>query len=201
MAPYLRDAPRPSRLSRPAPPDAGCSGFVQLLRAVLRDLGRGVERRARRCAVGARRQLQRAGQPPDVEGFRAEQVVSGHRRRAWGALLVAACCGRVAAAPWCRWSSLVVSSASGGGIAARDQMLSRAANAARGSGSCTSSPPWQSCWPSRSEPGRGGRRARAGLPAVAGGAVRRAAARAWPTHAPAPTCPRRWRDWPAAPAS
>jgi tight adherence protein C len=123
MAPYLRDAPRPSRLLA-ARPDAGGAGLVQLMRPVLRDLGRGVERLLG-GAASVRRRLQRAGLAPDVEGFRAEQVV-------WG---VGAGLGgtAVAALLWARGRSavvplvLLVVCATGCGIVARDQMLSRAA--------------------------------------------------------------------------
>ena len=123
MAPYLRDAPRPSRLLATRP-DAGAAGLVQLMRPVLHDLGRGVERLLGGSA-SVRRRLQRAGLPPDVEGFRAEQVV-------WG--IVAGLGGTaVAALLWVRGRSavvplvLLVVCATGCGIVARDQMLSRAA--------------------------------------------------------------------------
>ena len=123
MAPYLRDAPRPSRLLA-VRPDAGAPGLVQLMRPVLRELGRGVERLLG-GAASVRRRLQRAGLPPDVEGFRAEQVV-------WG--VVAGLAGTaVAALLWVRGRGavvplvLLVVCATGCGIVARDQMLSRAA--------------------------------------------------------------------------
>jgi len=123
MAPYLRDTPRPSRLLA-VRPDAGAPGLVQLMRPVLRDLGRGVERLLG-GAASVRRRLQRAGLPPDVEGFRAEQVV-------WG--VVAGLGGTaVAALLWVRGRGavvplvLLVVCATGCGIVARDQMLSRAA--------------------------------------------------------------------------
>jgi len=123
MAPYLRDAPRPSRLLA-VRPEVGAAGLVQLMRPVLRDLGRGVERLLG-GAASVRRRLQRAGLAPDVEGFRAEQVV-------WG--VVAGLGGTaVAALLWARGRSaavplvLLVVCATGCGIVARDQMLSRAA--------------------------------------------------------------------------
>jgi tight adherence protein C len=123
MAPYRRDAPRPSRLLA-VRPDTGAAGLMQLMRPVLRDLGRGVERLLG-GAGSVRRRLQRAGLPPDVEGFRAEQVV-------WG--IVAGLGGTaVAALLWVRGRSavvplvLLVVCATGCGIVARDQMLSRAA--------------------------------------------------------------------------
>jgi tight adherence protein C len=123
MAPYLRDAPRPSRLLA-VRPDAGAAGLVQLMRPVLRDLGRGVERLLG-GAASVRRRLQRAGLAPDVEGFRAEQVVwgivGGLGGTAVAALLWAR--GRTAVVPLV----LLVMCAAGCGIVGRDQMLSRAA--------------------------------------------------------------------------
>src|SRR3954469_25067848 len=123
MTPYLRDAPRPSRLLA-VRPEAGAAGLVQLMRPLLRDLGRGVERLLGGSA-SVRRRLQRAGLPPDVEGFRAEQVV-------WG--IVAGLGGTaVAALLWVRGRSaavplvLLVLCATGCGVVARDQMLGRAA--------------------------------------------------------------------------
>jgi tight adherence protein C len=123
MAPYLRDAPRPSRLLA-VRPDAGAAGLVQLMGPVLRDLGRGVERLLG-GAASVRRRLQRAGLAPDVEGFRAEQVVwgivGGLGGTAVAALLWAR--GRTAVVPLV----LLVMCAAGCGIVGRDQMLSRAA--------------------------------------------------------------------------
>jgi tight adherence protein C len=123
LAPYLRDAPRPSRLLAIRPDTSG-PGLLLLLRPVLRDLGRGVER-VLGGAVSVRRRLQRAGLPPDVESFRAEQVV-------WG--IVAGLGGTaVAALLWARGRGtvvplvLLVLCAVGSGIVARDQMLTRAA--------------------------------------------------------------------------
>ena len=73
LAPYLRDTARPSRLLA-VRGDNTLPGLLQILRPVLHDLGRGVER-VLGGAASVRRRLQRAGQPPDVESFRAEQVV------------------------------------------------------------------------------------------------------------------------------
>ena len=101
LAPYLRDAPRPSRLLARCGPDAGAAGLVQLVGRCCADLGRGVERLLG-GAASVRRRLQRAGLPPDVEGFRAEQVVWGIVA-GLGAPPSPRCCGPVAAAPWCRW--------------------------------------------------------------------------------------------------
>lgn len=124
LAPYLRDAPRPSRLLA-ARGAAGGPGLLRVLAPVLHDLGDGVER-VLGGAVSVRRRLERAGLPPDVEGFRAEQVL-------WGVL--AGMAGLVVGALiWLRRGGSIVPSvmfvfcAVGAGIVARDQMLSRQAN-------------------------------------------------------------------------
>jgi tight adherence protein C len=74
VLPYLRDTPRPSRLlddSRPA------GGALRAVAApVIADLG-GVVERVMGGAESVRRRQLRAGQPADVDRFRAEQVVSG----------------------------------------------------------------------------------------------------------------------------
>ena len=74
VLPYLRDAPVPSRLLRD---DSAGSGVVGVLaRPLLRDLGTALER-----VMGGRasvhRRLLRAGVPPDLDRFRAEQVLWG----------------------------------------------------------------------------------------------------------------------------
>jgi len=74
LEPYLRDAPLPSRLltERSAPP--GLFGLGVILGPYLHRLGGVVERILGGAPSVARRQL-RAGQPADVDRFRAEQVV------------------------------------------------------------------------------------------------------------------------------
>jgi tight adherence protein C len=123
LAPYLRDTARPSRLLA-VRRDAGGPGWLQILDPVVRELGRGVERLLG-GAASVRRRLQRAGLPPDVEGFRAEQVV-------WG--VAGGVLGVVAAT--LIWLSrggsvlplvLVVFCAVGTGVVARDQMLTMSA--------------------------------------------------------------------------
>jgi tight adherence protein C len=123
LAPYLRDTARPSRLLA-VRRDAGGPGWLQILDPVVRDLGRGVERLLG-GAASVRRRLQRAGQPPDVESFRAEQVV-------WG--VAGGVLGLVAAT--LMWLSkggsvlplvLMVFCAVGTGVVARDQMLTMSA--------------------------------------------------------------------------
>lgn len=75
LAPYLRDTPRPSRLLER--PEVSLAAVVPtVLRPVVSDLGRWVERLLG-GASSVRRRLQRAGREPDVEQFRAEQVVYG----------------------------------------------------------------------------------------------------------------------------
>ncbi len=124
MEPYLRDTPRPSRLLTRSD-SVSVTGAARVLRPVLTDLARGVERMLG-GAASVRRRLLRAGMPPDVERFRAEQVV-------WGVVgaLVGVLLGTVAmvfrGAPALPVVLLVVCFA-GAGIVARDLWLTRAAN-------------------------------------------------------------------------
>ena len=76
LEPYLRDAARPSSLLMAAAPARGPFGFGELLAPYVARLGTVVERVLGGAPSVARRQL-RAGQPADVEGFRAEQVLWG----------------------------------------------------------------------------------------------------------------------------
>ena len=75
VLPYLRDTPRPSRLLDDSP-HPGALGVITT--PLLSDLGRVVERVMGGADTVRRRQL-RAGLAPDVDRFRAEQVL-------WGAL-------------------------------------------------------------------------------------------------------------------
>lgn len=124
LAPYLRDTARPSRLLA-IRRDAGGPGLLLILSPVMHDLGRGVERLLG-GATSVRRRMERAGLHPDVEGFRAEQVVWGVGGGAFGLV--------VATLLWLRGngsvtrSALLVFCAVGVGIVARDQMLTRSAN-------------------------------------------------------------------------
>lgn len=124
LAPYLRDTARPSRLLA-VRRDGGSSGLLLILRPVLHDLGRGVER-VLGGATSVRRRMERAGLPPEVESFRAEQVV-------WGI------CGAgiglvVATLKWLKDGSsvlplvLLVLCAAAAGVVARDQVLTMSAN-------------------------------------------------------------------------
>jgi tight adherence protein C len=124
LEPYLRDTPRPSRLLTRTEA-VSVAGVARLLRPVLTDLARGVERLLG-GASSVRRRLLRAGQPADVERFRAEQVV-------WGAVgtLVGVVLG--ALAMLLRGASavpvvLLVVCFAGAGIVSRDLWLTRAAN-------------------------------------------------------------------------
>jgi tight adherence protein C len=127
LAPYLRDAPRPSRLlgQRPTVPSP-FPVIERLLSPVMADAVAAVER-----AVGGsgsvRRRLERAGLDPDVEAFRAEQVV-------WAAV----CGGAATVVAGLLWSRGSVGAAGAvvlvllGGVAGllgRDQVLSRRADA------------------------------------------------------------------------
>jgi tight adherence protein C len=123
LAPYLRDTARPSRLLAIRRDTSG-PGLL-LLRPVIHDLGRGVERLLG-GATSVRRRMQRAGLRPDVESFRAEQVVCGVGGGVVGLVL--------ATLMWLRNGGsviplvLLVLCAVGLGIVVRDQMLTRSAN-------------------------------------------------------------------------
>ena len=76
LAPYLRDAPRPSRLLAERPALTPFPTFERLLGPVLGDLIRGVERWVGGL-TSVRRRLEQAGGEVTVEQFRAEQVLWG----------------------------------------------------------------------------------------------------------------------------
>jgi tight adherence protein C len=124
LAPYLRDTARPSRLLALGR-DSSSAGLLLLLGPVIDDLGRGVERLLG-GATSVRRRLQRAGQRPDVEGFRAEQVVWGVGGGVVGLVL--------ATLIWVKEGGsvirlvLLVFCAVGIGIVLRDQLLTMSAN-------------------------------------------------------------------------
>ncbi len=124
LAPYLRDTARPSRLLAVGR-DTGGPGLLLILRPVIRDLGRGVERLLG-GATSVRRRMERAGLPPDVESFRADQVVWGVGGGVLGLV--------VATLMWLKDGGsiiplvVLVLCAVGLGIVVRDQLLSRSAN-------------------------------------------------------------------------
>lgn len=76
LAPYLRDAPRPSRLLTTDTTLTPFPTVERLLRPVLGDAARFVERWVG-GAAGARRRLEQLGTDTTLEQFRAEQVVWG----------------------------------------------------------------------------------------------------------------------------
>ena len=124
LAPYLRDTARPSRLLA-LRRDSSLPGLLLILRPVLDDLGRGVERTLG-GATSVSRRMERAGLPLDVEGFRAVQVI-------WG--VVGGVIGLVVSTVmWLQDGGdiiplvLLVFLAVGIGIVAKDQMLTMAAN-------------------------------------------------------------------------
>lgn len=75
LGPYLRDTALPSRLLSPPRPSPRFFGLGEILAPSLHRLGEVMERALGGAPSVARRQL-RAGRPADVEGFRAEQVLS-----------------------------------------------------------------------------------------------------------------------------
>jgi tight adherence protein C len=76
LAPYLSDTPRPSRLLAPGTVSAPYSAAGQLLRPVLVDAARVVER-ILGGSRSVRRRLSALGSRLTVEDFRAEQVIWG----------------------------------------------------------------------------------------------------------------------------
>lgn len=122
IEPYVHDVPRPSRY---------LTGSVEhldvnrVLAPVLRRLGRVVDQ-VLGGAASVRRRLDRAGQPPDVEGFRAQQalwgVLAGLAGTAYVSMQFAGGGGSPLTAVGVVVGSVVA------GVVARDQMLSRAAD-------------------------------------------------------------------------
>ena len=78
LAPYLRDAPRPSRLLSARQPLTPFPTLERLLGPLLGELSHGVERWVGGL-TGVRRRLDQSGMDLTVEQFRAEQVL-------WGAI-------------------------------------------------------------------------------------------------------------------
>jgi len=123
LAPYLRDTALPSRLLAIRRDRQG-PGLLLILRPVLHEAGRGVER-VLGGAASVRRRMERAGLPPDVEGFRAEQVVWGVGGGVAGLV--------VATLKWLRDGGSVIPLvllafiAAAVGVVVRDQMLTMSA--------------------------------------------------------------------------
>ncbi|MFC8502766.1 type II secretion system F family protein [Pedococcus sp. NPDC057267] len=123
LLPYLRDAPRPSRLLSTR--QVGGSGaLAELARPVVAGLGARLEQ-VLGGASSVRRRLLRAGRSAEVERFRAEQVLWG----AAGLVLGSA----VGAVMWLGQGGSVVPSVvvtfcgAGAGVVARDRWLTREA--------------------------------------------------------------------------
>lgn len=119
IAPYVSDRPRPSRLLTKATADISVH---QALRPILERLGRLVGL-VLGGSTSVRRRLERAGQPSDVEGFRAQQAL-------WGVL--AGLAGTVLATTRVLRSGtslpvavVLVAVSIGVGVVARDQKLTR----------------------------------------------------------------------------
>jgi len=125
LEPYLRDTPRPSTLlSRPAPP-RGPLGLGELFAPYVAQLGARVGSVLGGAESVVRRQL-RAGQPADVERFRAEQVMFGAIGGLAGLVFTAVVAIAQRRFPIPVLVSMVLVGVLGG-VAARDYLLSRAA--------------------------------------------------------------------------
>ena len=123
LLPYLRDAPRPSRLLTTRQVGGG-SALGELARPV--GAGRGARHEQVLGGAGSvRRRLLRAGRSPEVERFRAEQVLWGA-----GGLVLGSVAGAVM---WLGEGGSVVPSVvvtfcgAGAGVVARDRWLTREA--------------------------------------------------------------------------
>jgi tight adherence protein C len=121
LEPYLRDTPRPSRLLA-EPQRSPFPVFARLAAPAVRDAGRAVER-VLGGAASVRRRLQRAGRPPDVEAFRAQQVLCGVAGFAIGGVLAGVLHVVRSSAPAALAVLVLVLGAVG--VAGRDWWLSR----------------------------------------------------------------------------
>ena len=123
LAPYLRDTPRPSRLLAQADTLTPFPTLERLLRPVLGDLMRVVDRWVGGVG-GVRRRLDQLGTDLTVEQFRAEQVIWGAFGLAAGlALVVLTVLGGGATNPLLLLLSAVIFTV--GGVLARDRYLTR----------------------------------------------------------------------------
>ncbi len=126
LAPYLRDAARPSRLLATGDfHGVGSLPISHVLGPLLARLATGMER-VLGGAPSVRRRLLRAGRPPDVERFRAEQVIWGAAAGVLGMVLgaLSMTARNTPAVP----VVLMIGSLVGAGIVARDQWLNHTAN-------------------------------------------------------------------------
>jgi len=123
LAPYLRDTARPSTLLGRAPTTT-FPGLRRLLGPVVHDAARRADQ-VLGGSASVRRRLVRAGREPDVEAFRAEQVLWGTAGLAVGSL--------VSAVAWWRGSGsapalvVLVLVACALGVTARDWALGQQA--------------------------------------------------------------------------
>ena len=123
LGPYLRDAPRPSRLLTRTEALTPFPTLERVLRPVLRDAMRFVERWVGGIA-SVRRRLEQLGGTTTVEQFRAEQVIWGAFGLAAAlALAVLQLMGRSGADPVAVVASAAVFTT--GGVLARDRWLTR----------------------------------------------------------------------------
>ena len=123
LHPYLRDAPKPSRLLA-ARQVGSTSALAVLVRPVVADLGRRIGQ-VIGGAASVRRRLLRAGKAADVDRFRAEQVIWGASGLMAG-LAVATVLVVTRGAPLVP-AVLVVVCFTVAGVGARDQWLTREA--------------------------------------------------------------------------
>lgn len=121
IEPYVRDAPVPSRLLS-TPTDR--LDVNQVLAPLLRRLGRLVDQLLG-GAASVRTRLERAGQPTDVEGFRAQQALWGILAMLIGGFYISLTFVGGDGSPVRAILVLVIGF--GVGVILRDQMLTRAA--------------------------------------------------------------------------
>jgi tight adherence protein C len=121
LQPYLRDTPRPSRLLA-EPPRSPLPVLARLAAPAVRDGARAVER-VLGGAASVRRRLERAGRSPDVEAFRAQQVLWGVIGLAVGGLLAVLLHYARSSPPVALAALVVVVGAAG--VVGRDWWLSR----------------------------------------------------------------------------
>lgn len=128
LGPYLCDAAPPSRLLS-APPRSPLPVLARVAAPGVRDAARAMER-VLGGSSSVRRRLERAGRPPDVEGFRAAQVLWAAVGLLAGGVLAGLLHWRRSSAP-VALAALVVAFGLAG-VAGRDWWLTRQAEAREG---------------------------------------------------------------------